>query len=109
MKKLFALLSLLCVCTSSYGQEKELEAFKGLKLTTRAECTRRCILRVEQNPKYASELAAIKEKHRLLQAKETVPEKLKELRIQEEAELETFYVKCEDSCKTICKNNPEKS
>lgn len=75
--------------------------------TTKRVCTKRCVLGTpDGNPKTVQ----FKEKMKLLQerkAKESDPEKLKEINGEEQEELEKHSGFVENLCHDICRNNPE--
>lgn len=75
--------------------------------TTKQECTRRCRVKLTTDgPVNLRHLAKVKEIAEKKKA-EKDPEKLKQLAIDEENELERYTEDHEKMCRNICQYNPE--
>ncbi|MBC3920202.1 hypothetical protein H8L32_22250 [Undibacterium sp. CY18W] len=93
--QLLILTTVLLATTTSWAQK--------MVPSTRSECTRKCNSTLLKTQKFGGELTKIRDAI----AKETDPEKLKELRQKEKEELERATEKVADACEEICQHNPD--
>jgi hypothetical protein len=107
MKRLNVLLAAACLFAAPAWAQPDLEAFRGMKPTTRPVCEAKCNrLQFGENTHLVEQEARISQ-IRYQMKLETDPDKLKLLREQEEQLSERRQRYVARMCKQICAHNPE--
>lgn len=107
MKRLAMMLAGACLLAPSAWAQADLEAFRGMKPSTRPVCEDRCSrVSFGDNTNLAEQEAKILQ-IRYQQKQETDPDRLKSLREQEQQLTDRRQRQVVRMCKQICSNNPE--
>ena len=107
MKRSAPLLAGACLLTASAWAQPDLEAFRGMKASTRPVCEDRCSrVPFGDNTNLAEQEAKISQ-IRYQQKQETDPDKMKSLREQEQQLTDRRQRQVVRMCRQICSHNPE--